>query len=138
MASSKPAITYLNGVFFPVFVGVAFCEKDYLREMKRIGVVNPPDFHCSPASMKSLTNKQGKLTVIVCFDPIKHCRLHQNQNVSLIAHEAVHVSDAIFKQIGEHTPGEETRAYLVQYVLQEILYIMDDYLKKWKRHAKKR
>jgi len=129
MAGNKPAITYLNGVFFPVHVGVAFNETDYLREMKRMVVENPPDFHGSAASMKSFRDKKGALTLIVCFDPIKHRRLHRNQNVSLIAHECVHVSDAIFEQIEEHKPGDETRAYLVQYLLQEILYLMDDFVK---------
>lgn len=138
MADNKPAITYLQGVLFPVFVGVAFAEKDYLREMKRLGIKDAPDFNSSAASMKSFVNKQDKRTLIICFDPIKHKNLHFNQVAALLAHESVHVSDAIFKEVGEHTPGDETRAYLVQHILQDTMYLMDDFLKNWKRHVKKR
>lgn len=137
MAGSKTIITYLQGVFFPVYIGVAFSEKQYLKEMKRLGVKEPIDFHSSTASMKSLVNGD-KETLIVCFDPTKHRQLHRNQVAAILAHECVHVSDAIFRRIGEHAPGDETRAYLVQYILQETLYLLDDHLKHRRRHGKKR
>lgn len=120
-----------------MFVGVAFNKTAYLKEMKRLNVEDPIDFHSSAASMKSLT-KGDKLTLIVCFDPVRHKSLHRNQVVALLAHECVHVSDAVFRHVGEHTPGDETRAYLVQYILQEILYLMDNHSKTRKRHGKKR
>lgn len=133
----KPPITYLNGVLFPVFVGVCFSESDYLAEMKRMGVANPIDFHSSAASMKSFTLK-GKLTLIVCFDPVRHRALHRPQVAALVAHEAVHVSDAIFRHVGEEHPGDETRAYLVQYIVQETMYLLNDFMKHRRKHGKNR
>lgn len=133
----KPRVTYLNGIFFPVFVGVCFSESDYLAEMKRMGVNEPIDFHSSTASMKSFTLK-NKLTVMICFDPVRHRALHKPQVAALIAHEAVHVSDAIFCHVGEDNAGDETRAYLVQYIVQETLYMLNCYTKNRRKHGKER
>ena len=44
-----------------------------------------------------------------------------DQLASLMAHEAVHVSQMILDHVGEDEPGEETRAYLVQGVTYALL-----------------
>lgn len=137
MQRDKAAITYLTGLFFPVFVGVAFSNADFVKELKRLKIEDPVDFDASPASMKAYGNN-GQLTLIVCFNPFRDKRVTKNQKIALIAHECVHVSDAIFRHVGETTPGDETRAYLVQHILQEILYLLDEYLKGKKRGKKRK
>lgn len=135
-----PIIKYFLGIFFPVYIGVAFREQDYLAEVKRLGVKNPGEYHHSTASVKYFTNKDNKMTCIICFDPIKWQKLSWNTVAALLAHEATHCADETFKHVGENTPGGETRAYFVQYVLQETLYQLDDFMKskKVKKHDRRK
>lgn len=51
---------------------------------------------------------------LVCFVLLEAEVRDQDQLASLMAHEAVHVSQIVLDHFGEDEPGEETRAYLVQ------------------------
>lgn len=124
----KPQIIYFNRTMFPVWVGVAFTEESYMREMKRLGVEKPDKFHQSSASVKILA-KGDTETYIICYDPKTDKKRHRNEIAALMAHECVHVVDLTFRNVGEHTPGDETRAYFVQFLLQNVLYELDDFLK---------
>lgn len=124
-------IDYFGHIFYAnVFVGIAFNEESYIKECKRLNIKEPPIFNDKVASIKSFTKNDGGLTLIICFNPLKNRKLHKNQIVAVLAHEAVHASDYIFENIGENKVGMETRAYLVQYIVQQSLYVMDDFLKK--------
>lgn len=58
-------------------------------------------------------------TYIICCNPGPN--LNWPDTVAMIAHEAVHVCQYLWQQIGEHTPGQEAEAYLVQSIVREIL-----------------
>jgi hypothetical protein len=135
---SKPKIKYITSNFFPVYIGIAFCESEYLQEMKRLGVKEIMDFNTHAASVKYLT-KGDHLNCVICIDPVKYKHLHRNMMAAMLAHEATHIADLAFEHIGENKPGQETRAYLVQAIVQDALYAMDDFMKskKGKKHGRK-
>ena len=55
------------------------------------------------------TNKIGFL---VCFNNFKAC------TTGIIAHEATHVSDRLWKHIGERKKGNEANSYFVEWVVE--------------------
>lgn len=42
----------------------------------------------------------------------------QFQLATVLAHEASHVADMLFEHVGEDQPGTETRAYMVQFIIE--------------------
>lgn len=56
------------------------------------------------------------------------------QQYALLAHEAVHVAQRYFEDIGEEDPSEELRAYAVQAVTQHLVYEHRKWLKKSKKN----
>lgn len=42
-------------------------------------------------------------------------------HAALAAHEATHCCQSIFESVGEHSPGHETEAYLLQDIVQFLL-----------------
>lgn len=126
-------IEYFQHIFYAgVWVGIAFTEKSYLKECKRLNIKEPPAFIQKAAAVRCFIKDDSSMTLVICFDPLKE-KLHKNQISAILAHEAVHVSDYIFENIGEDKPGMETRAYLVQYILQQSLYSLDEFLKRKKK-----
>jgi hypothetical protein len=132
---NKPQIVYLNRTMFPCWVGVCFTEKSYIREMKRLSVEKPDAFMQSDASVKVLAKGHNE-TYIICYDPYSDKKRHRNEIAALLAHECVHVVDLTFRNIGEQNPGDETRAYFVQYLLVSVLYELDQFLKSKKAREK--
>lgn len=55
------------------------------------------------------------LAAIISAGPMMHAQL-----AGVAGHEASHVVDEIFEHVGEHHPGTETRAYLLQWVVESI------------------
>jgi hypothetical protein len=43
-----------------------------------------------------------------------------------VVHESVHLVYRIFEYMNEDTPGEETRAYLTEYIFKEVKKILDE------------
>jgi hypothetical protein len=43
-----------------------------------------------------------------------------------LVHESVHLVYRIFEYMNEETPGEETRAYLTEYIFKEVKKILDE------------
>lgn len=117
---------YLPRTIFPCHIGFTICEKSFHKEVKRLGINEKLDFiqPGNGARINSLTSKTGDVHIISTLKQSK--QIHRNQFVSLLAHEAVHVSDFIFEACGENKPGLETRAYLVQFILQNCLYLYDE------------
>lgn len=64
---------------------------------------------------------------LVCFVLLEAEVRDQDQLASLMAHEAVHVSEIVLEHFGEDKPGEETRAYLVQ----NVTYALLDMQRRW-------
>ena len=65
-------------------------------------------------------------------EPRHHAR--QGRQYALLAHEAVHVAQRYFEDIGEEDPSEELRAYAVQAVTQHLVYEHTEWLKKRKKY----
>ena len=43
-----------------------------------------------------------------------------------VVHESVHLVYRVFEYINEETPGEETRAYLTEYIFKEVKKILNE------------
>ena len=114
--NDKPHITYFHMGAWPLYVGFTKSRKAFAKEMKRlscpgVAFVNPG----ANATMHTLVN-DGTTTCIIAFDKQKGRSLEQE--AALIAHEAVHVAQELWAAIGEHQPGREAEAYLVQQIVQ--------------------
>ncbi len=95
-------------------------EAQYLKAAKSMGVVNPLAFMGVNANASVHTFvKAGKTACIVCMK-IDRKRTF-NEIASMLAHEAVHVSQDLFADIGEDKPGREIEAYAVQNILFQLL-----------------
>lgn len=67
--------------------------------------------------------KEGKLTCIVAINVAEAAtREDQVPVIGLLAHEATHVVQKMYENVGEHPPGSEHQAYSMQNVLQELLW----------------
>ncbi len=102
------------------FLKLCTTEAQYLKAAKTMGVTNPlawlgPNAN---ASMHSFT--QGAKTACIVCMPIDKKRSF-NEVAGMLAHEAVHVKQDMFADIGEDKPGSEVEAYAVQNILFQLL-----------------
>lgn len=109
-------ITYFHMGAWPVYVGFTMSREAFAKEMKRLSCpdvdfVNPG----ATATMHTFV-KDGTATCIIAFD--KQKGRSPEQEAGLIAHEAIHVAQELWERIGEHHPGREAEAYLVQQIVQ--------------------
>lgn len=110
------------GYIFPG-IEVIICTKqsdlDKLREETGVVLEKPLAGRATTTLVKN--ESDGRCKIVVIFDK-KTTKNRKNYDVAaLAAHEAVHVVQNIFDEIGEKFPGEETRAYLTQRVVYDIL-----------------
>lgn len=113
-------ITYFNMGPWPVYVGFTTSPKAFKREMDRLGITDQP-FHASRyanATTHFLENRDQMTAVITMTKPKG---IPVEQVAGLIAHEATHVAQAMWEQLGEREPGHEAEAYLVQHIVQGCL-----------------
>ena len=68
-------------------------------------------------------NTDGCVFYDISFKTNKSCILIaiRNYDIPLIAHEAVHAANRLFDYIGEDKPSKEAFAYLVEYIVKEII-----------------
>ncbi len=108
---------------FPGFVGFTTDQKAFKRELKRLAVTEPVDF-LATARANATTHyfeREGSTTAIITMGKPKNVSFEQY--AALAAHEAVHVVQALWQDIGEKKPGWEAEAYLVQHIVQFCLQI---------------
>ena len=104
-------------------IEVVTCTKqsDLEKIAKETGVVLEKPLVGRATTTLVKNESDGRCKIVVIFDK-KTTKQHKNYDVAaLVAHEAVHVVQNIFDEIGEKFPGEETRAYLTQRVVYDIL-----------------
>lgn len=78
----------------------------------RTSFTNPDEFGVfHPVAIVTLNNDEGK-------DPI--------QVAALLVHEAVHIKQAILRYVGEDNVGDETEAYLIQRISQDLMQMYID------------
>ncbi len=117
---------YYNLGFLPTYVGYCPNKKSWKKEMERLGIKDEP----YPETHGRCTRfiKDSDHTVIICINPREETT--EVQVVGLIAHEASHAVDYICEDIGEVSPSSEFKAYLTQFITQNVY-------ENWKNESKK-
>jgi len=119
----KPRGTrYFDPGPLPMHFGVCFSAADFAAEMRclRIGKPNPFVTPGCYATVHSFINedRHPSLTVIMSL-PLDDLRLKSiSQVASIVAHEAVHCTQAALEHMEEKAAGEETRAYLTDWFVK--------------------
>jgi len=115
--TDTPCIPYFNMGQWPLYVGFTTSRKAFAREMKRLGhpgiAFLAGDY--ANATMHTL-EKDGCLTCIIAME--KPTGRSAEQVAGMVAHEAMHIVQELWSQIGEKEPGREAEAYLVQQIVQ--------------------
>lgn len=114
----KPFIRYFHAGAFPIYIAIAFNKLDFNKEMKRIGLKNPPEFLVPgyDGATHVIGTDVKATTCIVCVDIKKGTT--EEQAVGLLIHEAVHCWQETKKAINEKEPSIEFEAYTIQYYSQ--------------------
>lgn len=118
---------YASDVLLRRFCHLGLCidERDWLREMRRLGVKSPSEFTNAgkAATMHWFDNlKGGEDLSIVCVDRNAIRDSSGTAIAALLVHEAVHVFQHICERIGEETPSKEFEAYSIQRISQDLMY----------------
>ena len=102
---------------FPANIYVCLDEFSFKQALKDKNVTHKVEAldNGAMAETHAIPTADGKTMIallldMTCIDDLE-CTL---------IHESVHLVYRIFEYIGEETPGEETRAYLTEYVYKEI------------------
>lgn len=118
------SIYSVDAGFFPTPIDVCFSGKDFYKVLKKYGV---PE-HSYPQEMPLQIgiaetyafSKDGEAFVVVIFN-VQSFASDVSSMAGIVAHETIHVVERIFEHIGEdEIVGEETRAYLVQHLVEQI------------------
>lgn len=129
--SNQNNIRYIELGPYPLYLGIAFTEKAFLKEMKRLGIVDPPEFVLSgaDATMHSFTRNKHNTVCIIAINAahaLKQKRTHA-QIVGLITHECVHVWQECKAQMREENPGREIEAYFIQSITQSCVFLFNEF-----------
>lgn len=113
--------SYVDMGPYPGWVGICFDPGTFEREMRRLGVENPPPFingDLAHATTHSFVHPMNGAMNLVCVDGKQARSRLDVEMIGLLVHEAVHVKQHVFADIGEQSPGAEQEAYFVQHVAQ--------------------
>ena len=106
----------------PYCYGLCLTEKEFHKELRKLGVPlhSFPEHtkYASGASTHYLESGDDKVA-IVCLGNTRGYTKEQIH--ALIAHEAVHVWQAICDELGETSPSIEFEAYSLQQITQNLL-----------------
>ncbi len=121
----KPHIRYVNMGPWPCYVGITTSADNFATEMKRLGV-DGVEFlgHANAnATLHTLVNR-GSLCCILAIQPFKPKQRTKEAYAALVAHEAVHVVQAMRDELSRGAElGAEAEAYIVQHIVQEALQL---------------
>lgn len=118
------SIYNIDAGFFPTPIDVCFSSKDFFKILKKYGVPDYMNPEIAPlqhgmAETYAFSN-QGASFVIVIFG-VEYIAHDVSEMAGIVAHETIHVVERIFEHIGEDEGvGEETRAYLMQHLVEQI------------------
>ena len=106
------------------FLALCASEAQFLRVHNGMKAQNPPPGWLNPganATTHHYDTPEGKTAIVVCVDA-RHAGDYERL-AALLAHEAVHVwqhyRDHVLR---EAKPCAETEAYVIQSILQKLLY----------------
>jgi hypothetical protein len=109
-------------------------EKQYLKVMTKYKIKNPSDWiidgkNATCHTFVSFRNDGGSSTICaICIQ--QQDRMTYSKVAGLIVHEAVHVAQHFFEDIGETNPGNEIEAYIIQRIAQNLLFAYERQSKK--------
>lgn len=121
-SQAGPYVEYFHMGPWHIFVGFTTSPFDFEREMARLGIEGEKFVGGAGTNHAAATThmlEHPKFSHMVCIITLADSHKHSIAQVAaLLAHEATHVAQALWRYIGERQPGEEAEAYLVQYVTQ--------------------
>lgn len=125
--SAKGKVFWFDMGPWPFHCALATDEKAFNREMKRLKVADTP-FQASGHAVATAhwIAREGKAVIgMIALVPDKHCS--KPLLAARVAHEALHLVQALRAHInaGEEL-GDETEAYLVQYIVCRCLDVLWD------------
>lgn len=110
--------------FFPVPVKLCFTRKAFYEVMKDHGITtadDPKPLDYGVAETHSFSNtKESVVVVVFNLETLTHDE--PQYLAGIVAHEMSHVIERILEHIGEQKDefGEETRAYLLQHMVEQV------------------
>lgn|SRR5690606_10088809 len=121
----KKEVEYINKNLFisPIYIGFVPDEKSWKAECKRLDL-GSVEYLKTLGKTYFFESKDGKTIAFVMIH--EKCDKHPALAAAIICHEAVHVVEEVFREIGESKPSEEFRAYVTQNVFQSLY---ESYLK---------
>lgn len=125
-------IKYLPRGMFPVWIGFISTEKEYKKEMNRLGLGTEYNFMAtdhSDATLHSGIDNSGRYILALCISEDKINVRTPIECAGLMAHEATHAWQRVRDYIGEEKTLE-TEAYFIQYVTQFFLECVESSINK--------
>ena len=119
---------WIKCVLFPGFY-YGFCpsEKAWYKEFKRIGFGTIPTYPKSDGNTFFFDDKYADVKGNCALVTINNAGGKESIVIAgLLAHEAVHIKQAILRSVGEDNVGDETEAYLIQTITQDLLWAYHD------------
>jgi len=104
----------------PLHYALFLTEEHYQKELKRLKI--PPQIHApflnpgAHATIHLYTREEDRSIAMVCFGSAQGKTIEQVH--ALLVHEATHLKQWILEEIGEHYPGREIEAYIMQNLSQ--------------------
>jgi hypothetical protein len=108
---------------FPANIHVCFDKPSFDMALKDKNVPTKVDYleNGAMAETHSIPTSDGRTFIGLILD------LKAIDNLdSTLVHESVHLVYRIFEYIAEETPGEECRAYLTEYIFNEIKKVINE------------
>lgn len=111
-------VKFVDCGMLPIHLGFCDNKQAYYTLMEDLNIADPPHFPNGAASCNAFENLKGQLGCIICVNK-KHCKgMSHLSNICLVAHEAVHVFQAIKIYMDEPNPSPEFEAYCIQWITQ--------------------
>jgi len=109
---------------FPANIHVCLDEPAFKQALKDKNVLQKVEMleGGAMAETHSIPTADGKTFIALLLDLTSIDDLD-----ATLVHESVHLVYRVFEYIGEETPGEETRAYLTEYVYKELKRGIDEH-----------
>lgn len=125
--AKKPQLDWLdNSVLYGPHVCLCATEELFIQTMKRFKVKQWDEWVIGDqAAVHSFISPTNEMISIVCMDVGKSIDRPLRQVYSLLLHEAIHIKQFFFKEIGETNPGREIEAYVVQRIAQTLFTSYD-------------
>lgn len=103
---------------------LAGTDELYRKAMKHLEVAYPAAWFENPERQGAVchfyTNPEGDTVCVVALDILRHIDRDQTSILAMLVHEASHIVEEHFDNLGEKKPASEQRAYALQYVCEEL------------------